>query len=157
MRLISLACMITVVLFSACSSDDGPDPDPYKSGPEAIAAFRSFFYRNGKINALKHKNFLDTEWAIPIGKPEDTCMIFNLITGMDVKLTDTYSYSYKSTDGKCTIRMEGKRIPENAIYGTMYINIPECPEITKIILAKPEFFENTNEWEDIITATNPSS
>jgi len=152
MKLISLACMITVVLFSACSSDDDTVPEPYKSGTEAIATFRSFFYRQDKINALKQDNFLDTEWAIPIEKPEDACEIFNRITGMDVKLTDTYNYSYQSTDGKCTIRMEGKRIPENAIYGTIYINISECPEITKIILAKPDYFENTNEWEGIITS-----
>lgn len=66
-----------------------------------------------------------------------------------VKLTDTYNYSYKSTDGKCEIRLEGKRIPENAIYGTLYINIPECPEITKLILAHPDFFKNVNEWEGI--------
>ncbi|MDL2277332.1 hypothetical protein LJC57_01955 [Parabacteroides sp. OttesenSCG-928-G07] len=143
MKLISLACMMTVVLFSACSGDDD-EPD-YKSGTEAIAAFRSFFYRNGEINALKHEDFLDTEWAIPIGKPENACVLFNRITGMDVELTDTYNYSYKSTDGKCAIRIEGRRVPENFIYGTMYINIPECPEITKIILAKPEYFENTKE------------
>lgn len=150
MKLISFACMMLVVLFSACSSDDDPEPDPYKSGEEAVAVFRSYFYRQDKINALKQDNFLETEWAIPIDKPEDACLIFNRITGMDTKLTDSYNYSYQSVDKKCSIRMEGKKVPENAIYGTMYINIPECPEIHKIILAKPEYFDNTNEWEGII-------
>jgi len=150
MKLISLACTVLVILFSACSSDDDPSPEPYKTGEEAVAAFRKDFYIQGEVNALKLDNFLETEWAIPIDQASKACTLFTRFTGMDAALNDNYNYSYQSVDKKCSIRIEGKKTAENAVYATMYINIPECPEIHKVILAKPEFFESTNGYVDII-------
>ncbi|GEM_PF-2307158 len=145
-KLISLACMITVVLLSACSSDDDTAPEPYKSGGEAVAAFRSYFYNTDGVNAFKRDNFLDTEWGVPIDQADKVCILFNRITGMDVKLTDKYNYSYQSTDGRCSLRIEGHNIPVNAVYATMYVNIPECPDIHTVKLVTPEYFDNVNEW-----------
>lgn len=142
-KLISLICIMSVALFSSCSGDDDT-PEPYKTGEEAVATFRENFYKGGKVNAIKLDNFLETEWAIPIDNPEKVATLFNRLTGMKVALTDSYNYSYQSVDKKCSIRVEGKKIAENAVYATMYINITECPEISKVILATPEYFKGTN-------------
>lgn len=146
-RLIGLACMVTVVLFSGCSSDnDDPAPDPYKTGGEAIATFRSYFYNAEGVHAFKRDNFLETEWGVPLDDADKACLLFNNITGMDVKLTDKYNYTYRSEDGKCSIRMEGQKVPVDAVYGTMYVDIPACPEIHTVLLVTPGYFENANEW-----------
>lgn len=143
-RLIGLACAVLVVLFSSCSSDDDQKPEPYKTGEEAVATFRKYFYNQGNVNAIKLDDFLETEWAIPIDQAGKACELFTRLTGMEAALSDKYSYSYQSADGKCAIRIEGKEIPEDAVYAVMYINIPECPDFSKVILAKPEYFEGTN-------------
>jgi len=144
LQLISITCTSLILLFSSCSSDK--DPEPYNSGEQATANFRYYFYENEKVNALKLDNFLETEWGIPLENADKACKAFRKITGMDASLTDTYSYSYRSTDGKCTLRIEGKKIPEDAVYAIMYIDIPDCPEFSKIIMATPDYFESTNDY-----------
>lgn len=148
LKLFGLACMMSVILFSSCSSDDDdPIIEPYHTGTEAITAFRGFFYNTEGVNAFKQDHFLTTEWAVPIDQPEKACILFNKISGMDVKLTDKYNYSYQSVDGKCSLRLEGNKTPVEAVYGTLYVNIPDCPEIHTVLLVTPEYFDNKNEWE----------
>lgn len=150
-RLISLACMITVVLFSGCSDDDKNEiPEPDNTNKEAIAAFRSYFYRGDTVYAFKQDNFLETEWAVPIEDADVPCTIFSRVTGLQVPLTDSYSYSYQPGDESFSIRIEGRKIPRDAIYCTMYVNIPDCPEIRSIIFSTPEYFDNENAYEWIV-------
>jgi len=144
LQLMSIACTGLILFLSSCSDDK--DPEPYNSGEEAVANFQYYFYENDEVNALKLDNFLETEWGIPIENAGKACEAFSKITGIETSLTDTYSYSYKSTDGKCTLRIEGKKIPEDAVYAIMYIDIPECPEFSKIIMATPDYFESTNDY-----------
>lgn len=146
MKLISYTCMIAMVLISGCSGEDDPALEAYKSGEEAIATFRCYFYNAEGVNAFKQDDFLETEWGVPIDQAEKACILFHRITGMNVKLTEKYNYSYQSTDGKCALRIEGQKTPVNAVYATIYVNIPECPDIHTVLLVTPEYFDNTNEW-----------
>jgi len=140
--LMSLAWTVMILFFSSCSNDD--DPEPYHSGEEAITNFRYYFYEKGKVNALRLDNFLETEWGVPLDNAGLACEVFNKITGVEALLTDKYSYSYKSEDGKCSLRIEGRKSPEDAVYAILYIDIPDCPEFSKIIMGTPEYFKSAN-------------
>lgn len=152
----ALLMLLALVCCASCSDDDEKTSPTGVSGPEAIATFKSYFYKDGHVNASRLEDFSATEWAVATDNNARACEVFIDITGLEAPLTGAFDYTYASPDGKCRIRLAGSAESDaDAVYATFYIQIPECPEITKIHVADPSYFEGTNAGGDMATPGVP--
>lgn len=72
------------------------------------------------------------EWVVCAEYSARPLEVFNDITGLDAQFTDRYDYTSRSADGKCTMRIAGIDQPrEDQVYAVLYVEITECPEISK--------------------------
>lgn len=142
---ILMLLVLTTVFCTSCSDDDEKTSPSGATSQEAIAKFKSYFYKDGHVNASQLEDFSETEWAVATENNARACEVFIDITGLEAPLTGAFDYTYASSDGKCRIRLSGNAESDaRAVYATFYIQIPECPEISKIHVADPSYFEGTN-------------
>ena len=116
------------------------------SSEQAIAKFRSLFYKDGEVHANHLNRFESTEWSIVVMSPGKPLSAFTDITGIAAPLKEKYEYKYMSSDGKCSIRIKGRlNAAADAIYATMYVQIEDCPEITMVHFTTEDFLKEANE------------
>lgn len=145
MKSILIAFATLLVVLASCSSDDEKTPAQEVMSQQVVARFKSYFYQDGAVCAVKLDGYADTEWAVAIEDGKSACEIFTSITGMAAPLSTLYEYAYTSSDGECRIRLAGRAQPDaEALYATFYIQIPGCPEISKIHLGSADYFKGTN-------------
>lgn len=137
---------VTLLLVgSACSSDDEKTPASSVGSQEAIAKFKTYFYKDGKVNATQLDGFEATEWAVSTDNNARALEVFTDITGQEAPLTSSFDYTYAASDNQCRIRIAGTAQPgSDAVYATFYIQIPACPECDKIHVATPDYFKDIN-------------
>lgn len=113
---------------------------------QVIARFKSYFYeRNGQVRANKLPGFSVKEWAVAAEKSNRPCEVFSDITGIEAPFSEKYDFTYRTEDGKCTLRLVGTGHPkEDAVFAILYAEIEGCPEIGKIYIVTTEYFMNDN-------------
>lgn len=137
---------LTLIFSTSCSDDDEKTTPAGVTSEQAIAKFKSYFYKNGEANASQLPDFDAAEWAVATDNNARPTEIFADITGVEAPLTEKYEYSYASADGQCRIRLVGNAQPDaNAVYATFYIQIPQCPEFDKLYIATRDYFKGTND------------
>lgn len=138
-------CLVITAFFASCSKEEPEISDGFSSG-QVTALFRSFLYKDGKVYANHPERFESTEWAIVVKSSETPLNAFTSITGVAAPSKEEYEYGYVSSDGKCSIRIIGQlNAGEDAVYATMYIQIEDCPEITRIHFTTEDFLKGTND------------
>lgn len=134
-----------LLLFSGCSSDDEKNPAPAVGSQQAIAKFKTYFYKDGEVNATQLADFEATEWAVATDNGARVLEVFTDITGQEAPLTASFDYTYAASDNQCRIRIVGTAEPgQDAVYATFYIQIPACPECDKIHVATLDYFKDEN-------------
>ncbi len=146
---------LAMAFCTSCSDDDGKTTPAGVTSQQAIAKFKSYFYKDGEANASRLPYFDDTEWAVATENNARATEIFTDITGIEAPLTAKYEYTYASADGKCRIRLAGGAEPNaGAVYATFYIQIPECPEFDKLYITTLDYFKGTNDGVNEGTTVN---
>lgn len=103
--------------------------------------FKSYFYEEISVRINHLTDFKDTEWAVAVTDGKCPLEVFRNIRGIEVVLADTYSYIYRSPDGKSSISIMGnKKAGDNALYADMKVKLPGCPEIETIHIVTEEYF-----------------
>ncbi len=134
-----------LLLSSGCSSEDEKTPVTSVGSQEAIAKFKTYFYKDGKVNATQLDGFGTTEWAVVADNGARALEVFTDITGQEAPLTSSFDYTYAASDNQCRIRIAGTAEPgSDAVYATFYIQIPACPECDKIHVATLDYFNDIN-------------
>lgn len=120
-----------------------PEPPAEITGEQVIARFRHYFYEpDGQVRANKLPGFSAKEWAVCAEYSARPLEVFNDITGLDAQFTDRYDYTFRSSDGECTMRIVGvDQLREDQVYAVLYVEIAECPEIGKVNIITKEYFE----------------
>ena len=145
MKSIMCVFMMALVLFSSCNHEEEVIGNEQTTSGQAIARFKSYFYKDGTVNASKLERHSETEWAVATDNGGRACEVFMDITGVETSLKGKYEYNYVSSDGKCSIRLTGNvRADEDAVYAVFYVQIPECPEFGKIYVTTREYFKEKN-------------
>lgn len=136
---------VLVAVLASCSHEEETMPTGATS-EQVVARFKSYFYKeDGQVRANKLPGFLEKEWAVGAEDSTRPCEVFSEITGVDAPLTGNYEYTYCSADGKCTLRLVGTDHPkEDAVYAVLYVEIADCPEISKINICITEYLKNDN-------------
>lgn len=146
MKAIMYVFVMTAALYLSSCSHEEETLLPGVTSEQAVARFKSYFYKEGKINANKLENFSAKEWAVATDNSGRACEVFTDITGVEAPLTGNYEYSYSSADGKCIIRIVGTISPnKDAIYATLYIDMEDCPDFSKIYIVTKDYFNDSNE------------
>lgn len=141
---------LTICLLSAAALLAGCTKDEIHTLPgfshEEVVAFmkKGLYDSDGNVTANQLDEYGPTEWNLIAIDPEDALAYWNDLTGMDVPVTNSYEYEYKSSDGKCTISITGNLTPDpNHIYADICFNVPECPEITLLHIGTMEMMFGT--------------
>lgn len=136
---------VLAAVLASCSHEEETMPTGATS-EQVVARFKSYFYKeDGQVRANKLPGFLEKEWAVGAEDSARPCEVFSEITGVDAPLTGNYEYTYCSADGKCTLRLVGTDHPkEDAVYAVLYVEIADCPEISKINICITEYLKNDN-------------
>lgn len=137
--------LVSAVMLVSCSHEEEIVPTGMSS-EQVVARFKSYFYKeDGQVRANKLPSFLEKEWAVGAEDSARPCEVFSEITGVDAPLTGNYEYTYCSADGKCTLRLVGTDHPkEDAVYAVLYVEIEDCPEISKINICITDYLKNDN-------------
>ena len=145
MKFMMYVFMMVTVLCSSCSKEEDSAGDGKPTPEQVIARFKSYFYRNGEVNATKATGSIG-EWVVVATESARAREVFEDITGKEAPLTEKYSYQYESPDGSCKIQLVGSdHADEKAVYATFIVQIPDCPEIRKILIVTPDYFKGTND------------
>lgn len=137
--------LVSAVMLVSCSHEEEIVPTGVSS-EQVVARFKSYFYEeNGQVRANKLPSFLEKEWAVATEKNYRPCEVFSDITGVEAPLAGKYDFTYRTSDGKCTLRLVGTDHPkEDAVYAILYVEIEDCPDIGKIYIVATEYFMNDN-------------
>lgn len=140
--------MMGFMFLASCSENEsGASLEGVDSG-QAIAKFKAYFYKGGSVYANQLSAFAPAEWAVASKDAETPLNVFSDITGMQAPLKKQYTYNYAPSDGKCSIRIVGQSEPGgDAVFATMYVNMPGCEDIEVIHITTEEYFEGTNETQ----------
>lgn len=125
------------------------------TGKQVIYRFKIKMYNHlGQVNANHLESDPPTEWNLVATSPSEVLPFFTFLTGVPAPLTERYDYTYRSSDGKCTIRIVGTTELVNYKYATMYVQIDECPEITLLHLVDMKYLsqKKNGKTADRITA-----
>lgn len=136
--------LLAVGFLTGCDKHEKPampEPPAEVTGEQVIARFRNYFYEpDGQVRANKLPNFSLKEWGVCAEYSARPLEVFNDITGLDAQLTDGYDYTFRSSDGECTMRILGVDQPrEDQVYAVLYVEIAECPEIGKVYIVTTEY------------------
>lgn len=143
MKSMMYALVMALFLFASCSKDEDVSESGKVNAEQVAKRFKSIFYKDGEVNAQKMEGFTITEWAVCAEESGRACEIFESITGEGAPLTEQYDYTYISPEGSCSIRLVGNaRADKDAVYAVFYVQIPSCPELSKIYVATREYFNN---------------
>lgn len=137
--------LVSAVMLASCSHEEEIVPTGISS-EQVVARFKSYFYEeNGQVRANKLPSFSVKEWAVATEKNYRPCEVFSDITGVEAPLAGKYDFTYRTSDGKCTLRLVGTDYPkEDAVYAVLYVEIEDCPDIGKIYIVATEYFMNDN-------------
>lgn len=118
---------------------------------QVIARFKAYFYQDGKVHANRLNSFQSSEWALATDEAQKPLDIFTHITGMSAPMKSQYEYSYRSTDGRCNISIQGSaELGTDAVFATLNMNIPECEDIKTMHIVAIDYFKGDNS-DDIVT------
>ena len=137
----------------ACTScileDEECCPNPSE---RAVANFQKYFCdSDGEIRLTRLDDDNPATWVGSISTGTRACEIFNDITGLCISATESYSYCYESADGSVEIKISGSTTADDdAIYATLFVRIPEYPEVERILLVSPDY-SNRENAETVIT------
>lgn len=147
MKFMVYVFMMVTVLCSSCSKEEDPAGDGKPTPEQVIARFKSYFYRDGKVNATKATGSSIGEWVVVAKESARAREVFEDITGKEAPLLmDNYNYKYVSPDGNDIIELKGSdRANEKAVYAAFYVQFPDCPEISKILVVTWDYFKGTND------------
>lgn len=146
-----LLCMLTVGIFSSCSSDEDTTT-PGAPSEEVVSFIKSKLYdKQGNVAANQLDTYQKGEYNLIADEESEVCSFFTMMTGVEAESGDTYKYVYQSADSKHLITIEGSRTADKAVYATILFAIPECPEIKIIHIGTPAIMQGTNEEDDGFT------
>lgn len=118
---------------------------------QVIARFKDYFYLDGRVHANRLSSFQPSEWALATDDARKPLDIFTKITGVPVSMKSQYEYSYRSTDGRCNISIQGSAEADTeAMFATINVYIPEYKEIETMHIATIDYFKGDNS-DDIVT------
>ena len=118
---------------------------------QVIARFKDYFYQDGKVHANRLSSFQPSEWALATDDARKPLDIFTHITGISAPMKDRYEYSYRSTDGRCNISIQGSAEADTeAMFATINVYIPEYKEIETMHIVTIDYFKGDNS-DDIVT------
>ncbi|WP_099465707.1 BMP family ABC transporter substrate-binding protein [Parabacteroides provencensis] len=138
----SVTLALLAILCLSCSKEEA-DYTNCKTSKEVVQKFHSYFcYPVDKLTC-QLDGYMDGEYVVQVTSSDVPCQLFSDITGIKTAPKDSYEYSFVSDDG-ISIRINGKRTSENAIYATWRINIPEIPGVSIIHFASPDIANGTN-------------
>ena len=143
--IVCVCVLVATVMLASCSKDEEAML-PGVTSEQAVARFKSYFYKeDGQVRAYRLSNFADKEWAVAAEESNRPCEVFTEITGVDAPLTGDYEYTYRTSDGKCTLKLVGTDHPkEDAVYAVLYVKMKDCPDIGKIYIIATKCFMNDN-------------
>lgn len=146
---------------SSCSDDDetstertetptGPTETPTeRTGTELISLIKKYLYDNeGNVNAIQLDDYQAGEYALIADRKEDACEFFASLTGTDAPFKDTYEYQYPfvNAEGRsCKIRIIGNATPQDGIYATLYLSIPDCSELRMLHIGTTSILNDTGQ------------
>lgn len=138
-------CMATIAVstFSCTSDDENSEPTGLPSA-EVIGTFKKYFYNSDGVHANKLDTYQVDEFCVISNTKERPCAFFTELTGIEAPLKAQYKYVYKSTDGTCTISIEGTDTPVNGVYAILRVNIPECSDIKIIHIGTMRLLDGAN-------------
>ena len=145
-----LVCILAMGMFSACSSDDDTD-DGYENIVKNIKD--TFYDGKGEIKANKLSTYETGEYNLIADEEKDVRAFYTELTGVDTPAKSEYEYTYKSRDGKGVITLKGTQVAKDGIFATIYLAIPECPEI-KIVHIGTDAIMGDNNSEDQLPGTS---
>lgn len=137
--------LVAAAVLASCSHEEETMPTGATS-EQVVARFKSYFYKeDGQVRANKLPSFSEKEWAVGAEDSARPCEVFSEITGVDAPLAGKYDFTYRTSDGKCTLRLVGTDYPkEDAVYAVLYVEIEDCPEISKINICITDYLNNDN-------------
>lgn len=112
-----------------------------RSASSTTSKFEEFFYdENGNIDPETLKKVDDKTYAYYVDNGNEPCTVFGDITLIEAVPDSSYSYSYDSGDGTVKLDIKGSTTADTkGIYATMDVNIPDHPEITKILFVSVNY------------------
>lgn len=136
---IAAACICT-----SCVRDD--DACRGNSSAAVAAKFRELFCNPDgslKIHPVEAGSDTFVAGVRDGGRP---CEIFGELIGLDCETEENYNYCFDSDDGKVSLRIEGSAAPNSeAVYATLFVDIPEYPEVRRILFVSEEYSQQNNE------------
>ena len=98
-----------------------------------IKQFREYCYDvTGNVVLAQPDGYAETEWMIPVDTDTEVHPLFHRLTGLQIRTSDRYEYSYHSEDYRYVIRIVGKAQPADRKYASLYLRVAGCPEIETI-------------------------
>ena len=141
------ALLFIMLITFACISCTSKDEDVVgNSSEQVIAGFQKYFCNSdGKLILSRLDDENPTTWVGTVLTGTKPCEIFNDITGLNISPTESYSHCYKSADGSVEITITGSITADsNAIYATLFVRIPEYPEVERILMVAQEYSDREN-------------
>lgn len=136
--------MLVMCVFSSCSSDDD-NTVPETSSEKLVKFMKTNLYdEQGNVEANVLSTYQTGEYNLTANDGGDVCKYFSSMTGVEAPLMDSYQYEYSSEDGKCKVSIKGTKVAKDGIYATIYIRIPECPEIKILHIGTEAIMNGTN-------------
>ena len=116
------------------------------SSEQVIAGFQKYFCNSdGEMLLSRLDDDNPTTWVGCVMTGTRACEIFNDITGLYISAKESYSSCYKSADGSVEITISGSTTANsNAIYATLFVRIPEYPDVERILIVAPEYSDRVN-------------
>lgn len=145
-KVIWMLCAAFIVSLTACSSDDDNDTLPSKPKEEVLKFIQTRLYdKDGNVAANRLKEYAPGEYNLIADYEDEVREYFTEMTGIEAPLQATYKYVYQSTDGKCTISIDGRREPEKGLFATIRFTVPEYPKINILHIGTEAILEGTND------------
>lgn len=153
-KVVWLLCISLIVSLTACSSDDDENTPLPKPREEVVQFMKTNLYDGeGNVVANILEDYGSDEYNLIADNEKDVRHFFTALTGIEVPLQDTYTYTYQSADGKCKIIIEGRKEPEKGLYATIRFSVPECRGIRILHIGTSAILEGTNGTGGDMTVT----
>lgn len=132
--------------FSSCSSSDDEN-EPTSSHEEIVKNFKSVFFKDGKVRVTQLSNAKAGQYFVVVKDGSYPCTLFTQLTSMPASATTSYEYTYETPDGKCTFAIKGRKElrGDNILYATLYVKIPEVPEISVVEMYSEAILDSNND------------
>lgn len=152
-KLLLLMGLMLTFSFVSCSSDN--ETTQTNESEEIAQRFKSVILKKG--NLPKFTNAKEGQYFALVRNGEAPCQLFTEITQSATFAIGSYDCKYETEDGTCTIRIKGKKElkGDEILYATMYVKIPQIPEISVIELYSEAILNSENSGMDMDSDSDP--